>query len=89
MKNGDMELLRGTGNVCRGFGHAIAGLEQARPIIAAKFINVLDERKLSTRDAERLTGDLRITRRMRGKKLRVFGARKVRHARFYHADAPS
>ena len=42
--------------VYRGFGRANAGLEQARAIIAAKIINILDERELSTRDAEKLTG---------------------------------
>jgi predicted XRE-type DNA-binding protein len=56
MKNDDMELVRGSGNVYRDFGHTNAGLEHARAIIAAKIINILDERKLSTRDAEKLTG---------------------------------
>jgi predicted XRE-type DNA-binding protein len=56
MKNDDMELVRGSGNVYRDFGHPNAGLEQARAIIAAKIINILDERKFSTRDAEKLTG---------------------------------
>jgi predicted XRE-type DNA-binding protein len=56
MKKDDIELVRGSGNLFRDFGHPNAGLEQARAIIAAKIINVLDERKLSTRDAEKLTG---------------------------------
>ena len=56
MKNDGMELVRGSGNVYRDFGHPNAGLEQARAIVAAKIINILDERKLSTRDAEKLTG---------------------------------
>ncbi len=56
MKNEGIELVRGSGNVYRDFGHKNAGLEQARAIIAAKIINILDERKLSTRDAEKLTG---------------------------------
>jgi predicted XRE-type DNA-binding protein len=56
MKKDDMELVRGSGNVFRDFGHPNAGLEQARAITAAKIINILDERKLSTRDAEKLTG---------------------------------
>ena len=56
MKNGDMELVRGSGNVYRDFGRPNAGLEQARAMIAAKIITILDERKLSTRDAEKLTG---------------------------------
>jgi predicted XRE-type DNA-binding protein len=56
MTNDDMERVRGSGNVYRDFGRPNAGLEQARAIIAAKIIGVLDERKLSTRDAEKLTG---------------------------------
>jgi len=54
--NDDRELVRGSGNVYRDFGRPNAGLEQARTIIAAKIIGVLDDRKLSTRDAEKLTG---------------------------------
>jgi predicted XRE-type DNA-binding protein len=56
MSSNDFELVRGSGNVFRDFGRRNAGLEQARAIIAAKIIHVLDERKLSTRDAEKLTG---------------------------------
>ena len=56
MKKGDLELVRGSGNVYRDFGRPNAGLEQARAITAAKIIHVLDERKLSTRDAGKLTG---------------------------------
>jgi hypothetical protein len=52
MTNDDSELVRGSGNVYRDFGRPNAGLEQARAITAAKIIRVLDERKLSTRDAE-------------------------------------
>jgi len=56
MKNDDKELVRGSGNVYRDFGHPDAGLEQARAVIAAKIIGILDDRKLSIRDAEKLTG---------------------------------
>lgn len=56
MSKNDMELVRGSGNVYRDFGRPDAGLEQARAIIAAKIIRVLDERELSTRGAEKLTG---------------------------------
>ena len=52
----DMELIHGSGNVFRDFGHPNAGLEQARAIIAAKIISTLDNRKLSTREAEKVTG---------------------------------
>ena len=56
MKGGKLELVRGSGNVYRDFGRANAGLEQARALTAAKIIRTLDARKLSTRDAEKLTG---------------------------------
>jgi predicted XRE-type DNA-binding protein len=56
MTDDDLELVRGSGNVYQDFGRSNAGLEQARAIVAAKIINILDERQLSTRDAEKLTG---------------------------------
>lgn len=54
--NDDIELVRGSGNVFRDFGRANANVEQARAILAAKIIHTLDERGLSTREAEKLTG---------------------------------
>ena len=56
MKNDTEELVRGSGNVYRDLGRPNANLEQARAITAAKIIRILDERELSTRDAEKLTG---------------------------------
>ncbi|SDR24493.1 Predicted DNA-binding protein, contains XRE-type HTH domain [Rhizobiales bacterium GAS191] len=56
MNEDKLELVRGSGNVYRDFGRPNAGLEQARAITAAKIIRTLGERKLSTRDAEKLTG---------------------------------
>jgi predicted XRE-type DNA-binding protein len=56
MKKDDLELVRGSGNVYRDFGRPNADLEQARAITAAKIIRIVDERELSTRDAEKLTG---------------------------------
>ncbi len=56
MTTDDMELIHGSGNVFRDFGHPNAGLEQARALVAAKIIGVLDDRQLSTREAEKLTG---------------------------------
>lgn len=55
-KPADMELVRGSGNIYRDFGRLDAGLEQARALIAAKIIRTLDRRKLSTREAEKITG---------------------------------
>jgi predicted XRE-type DNA-binding protein len=54
--NNDLELVRGSGNVFRDFGRPNADLEQARAILAAEIIGVLDRRKLSVRAAEKLTG---------------------------------
>ena len=54
--NDDLELIHGSGNAFRDFGRVNAGVEQARAILAAKIIRTLDERGLSTREAERLTG---------------------------------
>ena len=51
-----IDLVRGSGNVYSDFGYPDAGLRQARAIVAARIISVLDERGLSTRDAEKLTG---------------------------------
>jgi len=52
----DFELVRGSGNVFRDFGRPKDSLEQARAILAAEIIKTLDERGLSTREAEKLTG---------------------------------
>ena len=52
----EFELVRGSGNVYQDFGHPNAGLEQARAIVCAQIIQIMDERGLSSRDAEQLTG---------------------------------
>ena len=52
----DMELVRGTGNVFRDLGLPNANLEQLRAILAAKIVGVLDDRKLTIRGAQDLTG---------------------------------
>ena len=52
----NFELIRGSGNVFRDFGRNSANLEQARAIVAAKIIRILDKRELSTREAQELTG---------------------------------
>ena len=52
----DFEVIHGSGNAFRDFGRPNANIEQARAIIAAKIIHTLNERGLSTREAERLTG---------------------------------
>jgi predicted XRE-type DNA-binding protein len=55
MKN-DLELVRGSGNVFRDLGHPDHDLKQARAILAAKIIGVLEKRKLTVRAAQKLTG---------------------------------
>lgn len=55
MKNG-IELVRGSGNVFRDFGSPDADLEQARAVLAAKIIAVLDERGLGAQAAAAMTG---------------------------------
>jgi predicted XRE-type DNA-binding protein len=54
--SGDFEIVRGSGNVFHDLGHPYPELEQARAVLAAQIIGVLDDRKLSVRGAERLTG---------------------------------
>ena len=54
--NDDFELIRGSGNVFRDLGRRNAAVEQARAILAARIIRTLDERGLSTREAERRPG---------------------------------
>ncbi len=52
----EIELVRGSGNVFRDLGHPDADVEQAKAVLAAAIIGVLDDRGLSTRGAEALTG---------------------------------
>ncbi len=55
-RDDDMELIHGSGNVFRDFGYSNPDLEQARAILAAEIIKILDERKLTLRAAEAATG---------------------------------
>src|SRR3954447_9752825 len=52
----DTELVRGSGNVFRDFGYPGAEVRQAKALLAAEIIKVLDGQGLSTRQAEALTG---------------------------------
>jgi len=54
--NEDLEIMRGSGNIFRDFGHPNADVEQTKAILAAKIIGVLDDTALSTRKAETVTG---------------------------------
>ena len=54
--NDDMETVRGSGNVFRDFGYPDADVRQAKALLAAQIIKVLDAEELSTRQAEAKTG---------------------------------
>lgn len=56
MSNEELELVRGSGNVFHDFGVSNADAEQLRSILAAQIIKALDERGLTVREAESLTG---------------------------------
>ena len=48
--------IKGSGNVFRDFGDPEADLKQAKAVLAARVIAVLDERGLSVRKAASVTG---------------------------------
>jgi predicted XRE-type DNA-binding protein len=50
------DIIRGSGNVFRDLGQPEADREQLRALLAARIIGVLDDRKLTVRAANELTG---------------------------------
>lgn len=52
----DFELVHGSGNVFRDFGHPDADVLQTKGLLAARIIGILDDERLSTRKAEARTG---------------------------------
>ena len=56
MSESEFELVEGSGNVFRDFAEPDADLKQAKAIVAARIIAVLDERGLTVRKAEEATG---------------------------------
>jgi predicted XRE-type DNA-binding protein len=56
MKNDDLELERGGGNLFADFGYPNADAERLKALLAAEIINVLNQRELTVRKAEELTG---------------------------------
>ena len=56
MSESELELVEGSGNLFRDFGDLQADLRQAKAIVAARIIAVLDERKLPVRKAAEATG---------------------------------
>ncbi len=51
----DFELVEGNGNVFRDLGDPDADLKQAKAILAARIISILDEQQLSVTKASKLT----------------------------------
>ena len=56
MSEEEFGLVRGSGNVFRDFGDPDADIKQAKAVIAARVIKVLDERNLTVRSAASITG---------------------------------
>lgn len=55
-KNNELELVRGSGNVFRDLGLANANKEHLRAQLAAEIIGIVRRRKLTQREAAKLTG---------------------------------
>ena len=56
MKENDFKLVHGSGNVFRDLDDPEADLKQAKAILAARIIAVLDARELTVRKAAGMTG---------------------------------
>lgn len=56
MSEKNVELAHGSGNVFRDFGDPHADLKQAKAVLAARIIAVLDDRGLAAREAASLSG---------------------------------
>jgi len=52
----EIEIVRGSGNIYRDFNLPDADVRQTKVLLASKIVKVLDERELSSRQAEGLTG---------------------------------
>ena len=52
----NIETVRGSGNVYRDFGRADADVRQLKAILAARIVGVLDDRGISVRKAQTITG---------------------------------
>ena len=56
MTEESLELVHGSGNVYRDLGDAEADVKQAKALLAAEIIKVLEQEGLSTRQAQAKTG---------------------------------
>lgn len=54
--NEKLEVIHGSGNVFRDFGDPDADILQTKALLASEIIGILDNQKLSTREAAKLTG---------------------------------
>lgn len=52
----EIEIVRGSGNVYRDFGYADSDVRQAKALLGAQIMRILDNEGLSTREAEARTG---------------------------------
>lgn len=72
-ERGEIELIRGSGNLYRDLGHPDADVRQARALLAAEIIGVLDDEGLTTKQAQARTGvDQSEFARIRSVELRRF-----------------
>lgn len=56
MTDEPFEVIHGSGNVFADFGYPNAAAEQLRALLAAEIIGVLDDRAITVRKAEEITG---------------------------------
>lgn len=56
MKDKDLDIIRGSGNVYRDFGDSDADVKQLKGILAAAIIKALDKQGLTVRGAQEATG---------------------------------
>jgi predicted XRE-type DNA-binding protein len=56
MKDAERDFVRGSGNVFQDFGYPDADVRQAKAIMGAEIIKILDREGLSTRQAEARSG---------------------------------
>ena len=56
MKDENIELVHGSGNVFRDFGHPSPDVAQLKAILAAEIVKKLEREKLTVRAAHGLTG---------------------------------
>lgn len=56
MSDGDFEIVRGSGNIFADFGDPDAETKLMKARLAAEIIAVLDNRKITVREAEKITG---------------------------------